>query len=154
MSKWFKALGLSVAVGTVVYGIIKYKSDEKFKKQVDDTVEKVEEKVQETGIKVSKFVTEHPGTTMLCVAGVGLGAAVFRRLKAENKKTIRIEQTYQTFRTEPEKEEPDPADIVQEEARLEAEKRMMYDNIMENPHDYYIIKKDDYEDLCHAAGRS
>jgi len=152
MSKWFKALGLSFAVGTVVYGIIKYKSDEKFKKQVDDTVEEVKEKVQETGEKVSKFVTEHPGTTMLCVAGVSLGIAVFRRLKAESKKTIRIERTYQAFRTEP--EEPDPADAVQEEAKLAAQKQAMYDDIMENPHDYYIIKKDAYEDLCQAAGCS
>lgn len=152
MSKWFKALGLSVAVGTVVYGIIKYKSDEKFKKQVDDTVEEVKEKVQETGEKVSKFVTEHPGTTILCVAGVGLGIAVFRRLKAESKKTIRIERTYQTFQTQ--QEVPDPADTVQEEARIAAQKQAMYDDITENPHDYYIIKKDAYEDLCQAAGCS
>ena len=39
MSKWLKIFGISAAVGTAVYAFIKYKSDEKFKKQVDDTVE-------------------------------------------------------------------------------------------------------------------
>ena len=89
---------------------------------------------------------------MLCVAGVGLGICALRGMKAEKKQAIRIERTYQTFRTEP--EEPDPADAVQEEARLAAQKQAMYDDIMENPHDYYIIKKDAYEDLCQAAGCS
>lgn len=136
MSKWLKVLGLSAAVGAVVYGVIKYKSDDKFKKQVDDTVEEVKEKVQETTEKVSKFVSDHPVATVLCVASVGFGIAALRRMRTEQQKTIRIERSYQTYTSE-----PDPSE----------RKQKIYEDIMENPGDYYIIRKDDYEQLCDAA---
>lgn len=142
MSKLFKALGLSVAVGTVVYGIIKYKSDEKFKKQVDDTVEEVKEKVKETEEKVEKFAADHPVITIACCAGIIMIPIYYARkaLKKEITHTIAIYQS--------------SCESEEEEARLAAQKQAMYDDIMENPSNYYIIKKDAYEDLCQAAGCS
>lgn len=152
MSKWFKALGLSVAVGTVVYGIIKYKSDEKFKKQVDEAGEKIEEKADQVMTKASEFVNKHPGTTTGLLVGGMLLFAVVEAIRGDRKRQELMERAYEDFHEQ--RMNQIETEAVEKEARLEAEKQMIYDDIMENPHDYYIIKKDDYEDLCHAAGRS
>ena len=152
MSKWLKVFGISAAVGTAVYAFIKYKSDEKFKEKVDEVGEKIEEKADQVMTKIDEAVIKHPGSIVTTLVGGCLLFAVAGAIRADIKRQERMKQTYQTFQTRP--EEPDPADVVQEEARLAAQKQMLYDDIMENPQDYYIIKKDAYEDLCQAAGCS
>ena len=152
MSKWLKIFGISAAVGTAVYAFIKYKSDEKFKEKVDEVGEKIEEKADQVMTKASEFVNKHPGTTTGILVGGILLFAVVEAIRGDRKRQELMERAYQDFHEQ--YLEPDPADIVQEEARLAAQKQAMYDDIMENPHDYYIIKKDAYEDLCQAAGCS
>lgn len=148
MSKWLKIFGVSAAVGTAVYAFIKYKSDEKFKEKVDEVGEKIEEKADQVMTKASKFVNKHPGTTTVVLVGSSLLIAVIGAIRADRKRQELMERAYQDFHEQ--YLEPDPADIVQEEARRAAEKQAMYDDIMENPHDYYIIKKDDYNELVNA----
>lgn len=152
MSKWLKVFGISAAVGTAVYAFIKYKSDEKFKEKVDEIGEKIEEKADQVMTKVDEAVIKHPGSIITALVGGSLLFAVAGAIRADMKRQELMERAYQDFHKQ--HLEPDPADAVQEEARLAARKQAMYDDIMENPHDYYIIKKDAYEDLCQAAGCS
>lgn len=152
MSKWLKIFGITAAVGTAVYAIIKYKSDEKFKEKVDEVGDKIEEKADQVMTKASEFVNKHPGTTTGVLVGGMLLFAVVEAIRGDRKRQELMERAYQDFH----KQHLDQieAEAIEKEARRAAEKQMIYDDIMENPHDYYIIKKDVYEDLCQAAGRS
>ena len=59
MSKLFKYLSISTAIGTLAYAVIKYKHDEKFKEKVDTVVD-----------KAADFAADHPILTTAVFATV------------------------------------------------------------------------------------
>lgn len=69
MSKLFKFLGIGSAIGTVVYGVIKYKNDQKFKEKVDGVAEKAVE-------KACDFTVSHPKAALGIVVGTVVGGSV------------------------------------------------------------------------------
>lgn len=69
MSKFFKVFGIGAALGTIAYGIFKYKNDQKFK-------EKVEEVRKEAVTKACIFTIEHPKAALGIIAGTVVGGSV------------------------------------------------------------------------------
>lgn len=69
MGKIFKFLGIGTAIGTVVYGVIKCKNDQKFKEKVDGVTEKVVE-------KACDFTVSHPKAALGIVVGTVVGGSV------------------------------------------------------------------------------
>lgn len=68
MSKLFKYLGIGTAIGSIVYGVIKYKNDQKFKEKVDTVVD-----------KAADFASDHPIlTTVAFTTAVMVPVMAFR----------------------------------------------------------------------------
>ena len=138
MSKFWKILGIGTALGTVIYGVVKYREDQKFKEAVDETCEKVAETAKEAATKTVMFVLEHPVATGVVCGAAGVLIHEARKSKARAELQADIDIAIAEAQS----------DAIQQEARRQAELRMQYEDICANPQDYYIIRKDDYERLA------
>lgn len=128
MNKFFKFLGVGTAIGTVVYGVIKYKHDEKFKEKVDSVVE-----------KAADFAGEHPILTTAVFATVVMVPIMAVRKAMDPAFNV----PYDYYENDDDNDEE--CDRINEEARTAAQKRMMMDDIMANPSDYVVVSKNEWE---------
>lgn len=128
MNKIFKFLGIGTAIGTVVYGVIKYKNDQKFKEKVDSVVD-----------KASDFAADHPIITTAVFATVVMAPIMAVRKAMEPAFNV----SYDYYENDDDNDEE--CDRINEEAQIAAQKRMMMDDIMANPSDYVVVSKNEWE---------
>lgn len=127
MNKFFKFLGIGTAIGTIVYGVIKYKNDQKFKEKVDGVVE-----------KAADFAGEHPILTTAVFATVVMVPIMAVRKAMDPAFNV----PYDYYENDDSDEE---CDRINEEARAAAQKRMMMDDFLANPSDYVVVSKNEWE---------
>ena len=84
MSKFFKVLGIGAALGTIAYGIFKYKNDQKFKEKVDEKKDEAKQQVKQVGEKAldkaCSFTVNHPKAALGIVTGTFIGGTVLGTL--------------------------------------------------------------------------
>lgn len=150
MSRFFKFLGISSAVGVVAYGIIKYKHDEKFKEKVDDVVEKAEEKANKVMTKASDFVLEHPNLFLVGLFTVTIVPAVIHSVKSDRRRQEMMQKAYEDFKANADDLYDEECERINEEARTAAQKQVLIENIRKNPSDYLVVSKEAWES-CQKA---
>lgn len=127
MNKFFKFLGIGTAIGTVVYGVIKYKNDQKFKEKVDEVVD-----------KAADFAADHPILTTAVFATVVMVPIMAVRKAMDPAFNV----PYDYYENDDSDEE---CNRINEEARAAAQKRMMMDDVLANPSDYVVVSKNEWE---------
>lgn len=141
MSKLLKFLGIGTAIGTVVYGVIKYKNDQKFKEKVDGVVEKAEEKADNALCKAGDFINKHPGLFTMSILAITTIPCVIHAVNADKRRQEMMQRAYEDFRNDTDEE----CERINEEARAAAQKQMMMDDIMANPSGYVVVSKNEWE---------
>ena len=93
MSKLLNVLSVGTVIGAVVYGVIKYRQDEKFKENIDKAADKtaeiVKDKTEKVVTKAADFTAKHP---MLSAIGF-FGTLAFCRAMM-NYQRQRMRQKY------------------------------------------------------------
>lgn len=140
MNKFFKYLGIGTAIGTLVYAVIKYKHDEKFKEKVDDVVDKAEEVADKTVGKVFDFMGKHPTLTTMCLLTALMAPAMMITTKAATEGAQERERRLDEALDDRLKE------IINGEGNL----GYGIDDIFKNPDDYVVVSKDEWKNagLC------
>ena len=146
MNKFFKYLGIGTAIGTLVYAVIKYKHDEKFKEKVDDVVDKAEEKADKALCKAGDFINKHPGLFTMSFLAITTIPCVIHAVNADKRRQEMMQKAYEEFRDYSDEE----CDRINDEARIAAQKRVLVDDFMDNPSDYLIVKKDCWDGMQKA----
>lgn len=144
MSKFFKYLGIGSAIGVIVYGVIKYKNDQKFKEKVDEVVNKVEEKADKALIKASDFINDHPGLFVTTIFAVTFIPAVVHAVNIDKQRQEMMQQAYDDFKTNWNDEECNRIN----ETAADTAKRIISEHYGDDNVDlnnYLIVPKDDYE---------
>jgi hypothetical protein len=89
MGKFFKVFGIGAAIGTLAYGIFKYKHDQKFKEKVDEktapTKEKAKKVAEKAIDKACIFTVDHPGLVLGMMAGTVVGVSALGGIAANKK---------------------------------------------------------------------
>lgn len=89
MSKLFKTLGIGAALGTIAYGIFKYKHDQKFKEKVDEKKDEAKQQVKQVGEKALDkaciFTVNHPGVVLGIIGGTVVGTSALGAIAINNK---------------------------------------------------------------------
>ena len=89
MSKFFKVLGIGAALGTIAYGIFKYKHDQKFKEKVDEKKDEAKQQVKQVGEKALDkaciFTVNHPGVVLGIIGGAVVGTSALGAIAVNNK---------------------------------------------------------------------
>lgn len=89
MSKFFKVLGIGAALGTIAYGIFKYKNDQKFKEKVDEKKDEVKQEVKKVGEKALDkaciFTVNHPGVVLGIIGGTVVGTSAIGAIAVNNR---------------------------------------------------------------------
>lgn len=129
MKKFFKVMGTGAAIGTLAYGVIKYKHDQQFKEKVDNTAEKAEEKADKAMTKLSSFATKHPGLTAFGIITILMAPATILSFTCEKRRQEIINEQVNDYL------ERIPRDGVGDPK---------YDDIYKNPKDYVVIPKHEY----------
>lgn len=84
MSKFFKVLSIGAALGTIAYGIFKYKNDQKFKEKVDEKKDEVKQQAKKVGEKAldkaCTFTVNHPKAALGIVTGTFIGGTILGTL--------------------------------------------------------------------------
>ena len=145
MSKFFKYLGIGAAIGTIAYGVIKYKRDQKFKEKVDAVVEKAEEKADKVMSKASDFVCDHPNLFIVGLFTATIVPAVIHSVNADRRRQEMMQQAYEDFKANADETYDEECERINEEARTAAQKQFLIDSIRKNPEDYLIISKEAWE---------
>lgn len=145
MSRFFKFLGIGTAFGTIAYGIIKYKRDEKFKEKVDAVVEKAEEKADKVMTKASNFVCDHPNLFIVGLFTATIVPAVIHSVNADRRRQEMMQQAYEDFKANADESYDKECERINEEARTAAQKQFLIDSIRKNPEDYLVVSKEVWE---------
>jgi hypothetical protein len=104
MGKFFKVFGIGAAIGTLAYGIFKYKHDQKFKEKVDEKTAPAKEKAKKVAENVVEkaciFTVDHPklvlgGIAAAVVGGSALGGIAVNNKIREIKAVKALNDTYQ-----------------------------------------------------------
>jgi hypothetical protein len=148
MSKFFKYLGIGSAIGVIAYGVIKYKSDQKFKEKVDGVSDKVKEKADKVITKASNFAADHPIlTTAAFAAAVFVPIIAFRN--AMEPTIAHYQDIVESVTDGCDGIDPDdPINDAYEydkRARGNDELRYQLEQILTDPENYLIVPKGDYE---------
>ena len=129
MNKFFKFLGIGTAIGTIAYGIIKYKHDEQFKEKVDGVIEKAEEKASKVMDKTLDFAGKHPNLTAFTILTAVITPAIVVTYKGakhrQNIMTDTLNDYLTTMRTEG--------------------LGCNFDDVLTNPSNYLVVSKEEWE---------
>lgn len=145
MSKLFKYLGISTAIGTLAYAVIKYKHDEKFKEKIDDVVDNAEEVADKTFGKVFDFMSEHPTLTVMGVVGAAMVPAWIITAKGAKERQEHWIQACDTYTASLSQNDDKECDWINEIAKTEAQKQIELE-ISRKSTDIFNNWKEDYRD--------
>jgi hypothetical protein len=144
MKKFFKVMGIGAAIGTLAYGVIKYKHDQQFKEKVDNTAETVKNKADQVRTKADAFAVKHPVLTT-----VGFATAVFVPIiavRAALRPSIEHYQDIMQSVAEGQEYDDEAYEKISQYTKTMAVKQKMFDDIMANPENYVIVPKEKYEE--------
>lgn len=146
MNKLFKYLGIGTAIGTIAYGIIKYKRDQKFKEKVDDVVDKAEEVADKTVGKVFDFMGNHPTLTTMAILTAVMAPAWVITARGAKERQAMYNQAYEEYLSSLDTKDEE-CDRINETA-MEAAKQMISEHYEDDDVDlrnYLVVPKSDYE---------
>lgn len=167
MSKLFKILGVGSAVGVITYVVIKYKNDQKFKEKVDSVADKGKETAgkafDKTMTVASNFTTNHPKLFMAGLFTLTITPAIIHAVNADARKREMMQRAYEDYKVSSDCYDmvDEECDRINEKAKAAMQKQMLFDDIMNNPENYLIVSKDEWnnyqdslQDVTHEVDSS